>query len=543
MVSDRPENIHNLPTKHKIDKPRIEAAIASILEAIGEDPSREGLRRTPHRVAEMFEEIFAGVGRDGAEELDVVFGADHDEMIMVRDIPLYSLCVPSKQPVNRVGGSVPAARVRVGDRLWTFDEEGRLQQTTVKGVVWRRTGTLSEIQAGGHTIRVTPDHPLLTIEGWKKAGELIVGNKVQSIAPRTLSQRRLKVTEGYHLGYALGVIGSEGSIQEGRRISVVVNDEVFATRYSNALSHAFGVASKVEPIAVPSGYRAEVIPMYRVRTVSRHLGTLLIHWFALHDWNDGPKHRAFHFPRVVLRSQEMMQGFLDGYCDGDGTKAHGAGEGARWIISSNETFLDELGAVLESKKRPMSPNCWQLYISAKWHQKGWYGRAGFVPEAVPLSVPDADWIEVDRVEIIRQGGTKPFRVYSFSCEPYPTFLVGGIHAHNCEHHMIPFLGQAHVAYIPNKSGQITGLSKLARLVDTLSKRPQVQERLTSQIADAIENALEPRGVLVVIEAEHLCMSMRGVKKPGSRTVTSAVRGQFRKNDATRAEAMRLISSS
>ena len=111
----------------------------------------------------------------------------------------------------------------------------------------------------------------------------------------------------------------------------------------------------------------------------------------------------------------------------------------------------------------------------------------------------------------------------------------------CEHHGLPFIGTAHVAYIPNKSGQITGLSKLARLVDTLSKRLQVQERLTTQIADAIENALEPRGVLVVIEAEHLCMSMRGVNKPGSRTVTSAVRGQFRKNDATRAEAMRLIS--
>ena len=110
----------------------------------------------------------------------------------------------------------------------------------------------------------------------------------------------------------------------------------------------------------------------------------------------------------------------------------------------------------------------------------------------------------------------------------------------CEHHLIPFIGRAHVAYIPNESGQITGLSKLARLVDLLSKRPQVQERLTTQIADAIEKALEPRGVLVVIEAEHLCMSMRGVRKPGSQTVTSAVRGIFRQNDATRAEAMGLI---
>lgn len=110
----------------------------------------------------------------------------------------------------------------------------------------------------------------------------------------------------------------------------------------------------------------------------------------------------------------------------------------------------------------------------------------------------------------------------------------------CEHHLIPFIGTAHVAYIPNRSGQITGLSKIARLVDTLSKRPQVQERLTTEIADALEEALEPRGVLVVIEAEHLCMSMRGIRKPGSTTVTSAVRGQFRTSEATRAEAMGFI---
>jgi GTP cyclohydrolase I len=113
----------------------------------------------------------------------------------------------------------------------------------------------------------------------------------------------------------------------------------------------------------------------------------------------------------------------------------------------------------------------------------------------------------------------------------------------CEHHLIPFLGKAHVAYVPNVEGQITGLSKLARIVDVLARRPQVQERLTTQIADTIERALDPRGVLVVIEAEHLCMSMRGVRKPGSQTVTSAVRGLFRDNDATRAEAMRLIHSS
>ena len=110
----------------------------------------------------------------------------------------------------------------------------------------------------------------------------------------------------------------------------------------------------------------------------------------------------------------------------------------------------------------------------------------------------------------------------------------------CEHHMLPFNGQAHVAYIPAKDGRITGLSKIARVVDTLAKRLQVQERLTTQIADAIDEALEPRGVFVVIEAEHLCMTMRGVKKPGSLTVTSAVRGLFRSDERTRQEAISLI---
>ena len=110
----------------------------------------------------------------------------------------------------------------------------------------------------------------------------------------------------------------------------------------------------------------------------------------------------------------------------------------------------------------------------------------------------------------------------------------------CEHHLLPFAGKAHVAYVPNEDGRITGLSKLARLVDVLAKRPQVQERLTTQIADVLERTLRPRGVFVVIEAEHLCMSMRGVKKPGSVTVTSSVRGVFRSDPRTRAEALGLI---
>jgi len=110
----------------------------------------------------------------------------------------------------------------------------------------------------------------------------------------------------------------------------------------------------------------------------------------------------------------------------------------------------------------------------------------------------------------------------------------------CEHHITPFVGKAYVAYIPNRDGRITGLSKVARLVDLLSKKLQVQERLTTEIADSLEKALEPRGVFVLIEAEHLCMTMRGVKKPGSVTVTSAVRGRFRSDARTRSEALELV---
>ncbi|KAB8163841.1 GTP cyclohydrolase I FolE [Streptomyces sp. 3MP-14] len=112
---------------------------------------------------------------------------------------------------------------------------------------------------------------------------------------------------------------------------------------------------------------------------------------------------------------------------------------------------------------------------------------------------------------------------------------------SCEHHLVPFVGVAHIGYIPASSGKITGLSKLARLVDVFARRPQVQERLTTQVADSMMRILEPRGVIVVVECEHMCMTMRGVRKPGAKTTTSAVRGQLR-DPATRAEAMSLILS-
>ena len=130
---------------------------------------------------------------------------------------------------------------------------------------------------------------------------------------------------------------------------------------------------------------------------------------------------------------------------------------------------------------------------------------------------------------------------TFDADHDEMIMVRDIAFHSlCEHHLVPFFGRAHVAYIPNEEGRITGLSKLARLTLGYARRPQVQERLTTQIAEGIEEVLAPRGVLVVVEAEHLCMAMRGVRSPGATTVTSAVRGLFRTDVAARAEAMGLI---
>jgi GTP cyclohydrolase I len=129
---------------------------------------------------------------------------------------------------------------------------------------------------------------------------------------------------------------------------------------------------------------------------------------------------------------------------------------------------------------------------------------------------------------------------TFQIEHEEMILVRDIEVYSmCEHHLVPFHGVAHVGYIPGKDGRVTGLSKLARLVEMYARRPQVQERLTTQVADALTTHLAAQGVIVVVECEHLCMSMRGIRKPGSRTITSAVRGQLR-NPATRAEAMSLL---
>jgi GTP cyclohydrolase I len=512
------------PGYNRADLEKIERGVRLILEGIGEDLGRPGLRDTPARVARMYEEITSGLREDPTEVLQIVFEEGHDEMVMVRDIPMYSLCVPSRQLVDVVGGQKRACDVGVGDELWTL-VNGRVQPTQVTRVQGRRTRELVEVRTEEGTFRVTPDHPFATPQGWTEAKDL-QGTFVEWTAPRSLCRPRYTPMVGYDFGYAVGAICADGTVSK-RYVSLVVNDEEYAKRFAVSLERAFGVTTQLEPVERPSGYLKRQVAGWRVRVVSSYLAELMRQYLG-----GDAHHLRQRFPRVVLRDEGTFNGFLDGYVDGDGCRVQQwAG---RRVTSSNVPFLIDLAEIIGASFSPNSSVASQLCIADSWMR-----RHGFRKESHRSDLIESRWVPVEGVRPIYAPG-KPFTVYSFTCDPHPTFLVSGHLAHNCEHHLAPFIGKAHVAYIPNENGRLTGLSKLARLVDGLSRRPQVQERLTAEIADALVERLDPRGAMVVIEAEHLCMSMRGVRKPGAITVTSAVRGQFRDVMSTRMEAMNLI---
>jgi GTP cyclohydrolase I len=508
-----------------VDLARIEAGVRLILEGIGEDLDRPGLRETPERVARMYEEITSGLRQDPARVLDAVFDEGHDEMIMVRDIPMYSLCVPSMQMVNAVGGQKAARDVRLGDELWTL-ANGRVQPTRVTRVQARKTRDLVEVRTEEGTFRVTPDHPFATPQGWTEAKDL-EGTFVEWTAPRSICRPRHAPTVGYDFGYAVGAICADGTVAK-RYVSLVVNDPEYAKRFAVSMERAFDVRAELEPVTRPSGYLGRPVAGWRVRVVSSYVAELIRQYVG-----GDAHHLRQRFPRAVLSDESTFAGFLDGYVDGDGFRSkHSAG---RLVVSSNVPFLIDLSNIIGARFSPSVSGASRLYIADSWMR-----RHGFRQESHRTDLIESRWVPVEEVRPVHAGGTKPFTVYSFTCEPHPTFLVSGHLSHNCEHHLTVFHGKAHVAYIPNEQGRITGLSKLARLVDGLARQLQVQERLTAQIADAMVERLQPRGALVVLEAEHLCMSMRGVRKPGAVTVTSAVRGSFRDSMSTRMEAMNLL---
>ena len=515
----------------------IEKHVEQLLKELGEDVGREGLVKTPERVANSLRFLTSGYDKKVEDILNgALFVEDYDEMVIVKDIDFFSLCVPSKQIVNAVDGAKPARLVRPGDNLWTL-VDGHLKETTVTQITSRKTRDIVSIETEKGCFRVTPDHPIKTWHGWEEAGRLKPGDDVEWINPSSLCRVPFEPRPGYAVGYVLGAVAADGSIQDGRRISLVVKRGQFAEKYRAMLTEAFpGCASQIESVDVPSGFLKRKIPMFRVRTVSRAIAEKLCGWLGVSEVGSRSKTKTFRFPKVVTSSEEMMQGFLDGYCDGDG---HRTPDGARRIVSANAGFLAELGAYLGARIGAEGSGTQSVRISRRWSEAGWYGRHGFRQET-PFYVPtDSTYVSVREVRRL-PWAKKPHAVYSFKCEPYASFLIGGHLTHNCEHHAILFFGKAHVAYMPRK--KIVGLSKVPRLIEMFSRRFQVQERLTVQIANALNDALQPRGVAVVLEAIHLCMLMRGVEKQNSKAVTSAMLGAFRDRPETRAEFMELIKS-
>jgi GTP cyclohydrolase I len=508
------------------DHTRIEKAVREILLAIGEDPDRDGLVDTPARVARAYAEQFAGLRQRPEDVLNTVFDADHDEMVLVKDIEVYSTCVPSKQTVNAVGGRKQAAEVRVGDELYTL-VSGEVQKTEVTKISSRKVRELVEVVTEKESFRVTPDHPLATPDGWMEAKD-VLGQDIEWTPARKLCRERPRLTIGRDFGYMVGATCADGTVGKNY-VSLVVNDFEYAKKFAFAVWDSTALDARLEPATRPSGFTGRDTPGYRVRVVSSYLADLMRQYVG-----GDAHHMRQRFPRVVLRDVDTFRGFLDGYVDGDGCRSPKQ-KGAA-IISGNVQFLDDLAKIIGARFTPSSGRA-----SQPWVADSWFRKHGFSPEyEEPSSLRESEWVRVVDVRPIKAKGAKPFTVYSFKCEPHPTFLISGHLTHNCEHHLVPFHGVAHVGYTPNEKGQITGLSKLARLVDLYARRPQVQERMTSQVADALMATLRPRGVIVVIEAEHLCMTMRGVRKPGAKTVTSAVRGDFRDHAETRAEAMSLI---
>lgn len=495
----------------------MQALTRTLLEEIGEDPKREGLQDTPRRVTEMYAELTEGYSMNPKQILSREW-SEVSGMVVAKDIGFFSLCVPSKQLVNCIEGVKRAAAIKVGDRLWTLDK-GRVVQTTVSAISNHKTRELVEVTTSGGTFRVTPDHPFATPDGWTEAISL-EGKQVEWTFPRSLCRPRYRPELGYPLGYAVGAMFSDGSVQD-RYISLVVNERAFASKFSRAMKDAFGVACKIEHVTRPSGFLRRQVPGYRVRIVSSYLAQLF------REWAGGDAHHMRqHFPRVVLNSRKSTRGFIDGYVDGDGYRPKNT-QGSV-IVSGNTEFLRTMAEVIDARFAPSKQSASKLYISDRWDKAGWFGKHGFRQEEHRTDLTESRFVDVLSVKRLRADGTKPYTVYSFTCSPYPTFLIDGHLSHNCEHHILPFYGKVHIGYIPSRA--VVGLSKLVRLVDCFSKRLQLQERMTKQIADAMNENLHPHGVVVVVQARHLCMEMRGVKS-GADIVTSEIRGQFEKYES------------
>jgi GTP cyclohydrolase I len=534
-----------IPT-HSLTPQLVRQSLREFIAYIGDNPDREGLIETPDRILRSWSELFSGY-QEEPERFFKLFTQDTetDDMVVISGIEYFSMCVPSSQTVCRVENKpgYPAAKARnikIGDELWTL-KDGIPVKTKVSHIQSRKVTKLVKLSLStGITVRLTLDHPVKLQDRWEEAGNLKSGHYIEFINRKTLRKSQYDFNLGYDLGYAVGVIAAEGSIQDDRRVCVEVNSYEYMQRYQQALKNAFALETTIEKIKKPSGFTKKVIRQYRVRFVSSQIAKRLLKLLGLpQGMGSKSKTKKFHFPQILATSKDMMKGFLDGYIEGDGSK-HRTGH---IITSGNLQFLQELGNILNVRFYTQNSSyngksVGQLFVGKHWDSAKWTKKHGFSPIAASLDIGESELVEITNVEILDQPGKSGYKVFSFTCEPYPTFLVNGVLTHNCEHHAIPFYGEMHIGYVPD--GHILGLSKFARLVNVFARRLQTEEHLVSQIADTLMQYLTPQGVIVISCAKHLCACGRGVNQRKMKMGKSALRGNFRQDNALKQEFFELI---
>lgn len=460
-----------------------------LLEFIGEDPSREGLRETPSRFLKAWRHWTSGYQQNPAELLKVFEdGAEGcDEMIVVKDIPIFSHCVVGSTYVETPKGRIPIKYLNDGDWIYTVDPE-----TKELGVVrcqnprlTRKDAELVRVYSDNDTVLCTPDHQFLTHNrGWVQAQNLLAGDSVVSLYraagdrdtpyPKLIGTRYTRWKESG----AIKIAGKVGAVAEHRFVYGKLNSS---------------------PIHEKKGR------------------TKLIHHKDHCRWNNLPDN--LEDALTMSEHNRCHRRFIESNT-----------EGAPYFEKRKAAAANASGREETRRKRAASV---KAYRNAIKRDEGAYAeRCRKTADGIAASGRNHKIIGVENVSWRED-------VYCMTVPDTQTFFANGMAVHNCEHHLAAIFGSAHIGYIPN--GRILGLSKLARLADMFARRLQVQERLTNQIADALEEHLKPLGVAVVVRARHFCMESRGVEKMGAETLTSAMRGALRENSVARAEFMGLIS--
>ena len=457
------------------------------LEFVGEDPNREGLLETPKRMAKAWKFWTSGYGQDP----DSVFkefsdgGEHYDEMVLLDPIPFFSHCVVGSTFVETPKGRVPIKYLNDGDWIYTVDPE-----TKELGLVrcqnprlTRKDAELVRVYSDNDSVLCTPDHRFLTHNrGWVEAQNLQTGDSVVSLY-RSLND------SGH-----VNLIASRATRWADQNGAIKIDNEV---KGIHEHQFVFGITNNL-PIR---GQNGRTRPIHHKNERKWDNQPLNLEKLSIHLHNE--KHKRFNGENNIRGSENYEK------------RKRGAAE------SSGR----------EEVKAKRSASVKAYWDKVRSNPQVYEERCKQTSEGIQLSGRNHKIIGVEPVEWKED-------VYCMNVPGTQTFFANGMAVHNCEHHMAAIFGEAHIAYIPNQ--KIAGLSKFARLVDIFARRLQVQERITFQIADAIEKNLQPLGVAVFIKATHFCIASRGVQKVGTSAKTSALRGVFKEKPAARAEFFSLL---